>query len=394
MNDRQRFIATMHYQPRDRSPTCNFGFWPETIDAWHGQGLPDWVRMEPGDGISSASTDTFFGIDPWGDYGGKDCPRINCGLCPAFEERVLEDRGDQEVVQQSDGVRVLRGKYAGSIPMHLGHLLVDRASWREHYLPRLTNYDHPARYPNWTEARAIWNDPDCPFPRVVSGGSLYGWLRNWMGVDNLSYLVYDDPALFEEMVTTMADLSVETHRRALAQGARWDVCGIWEDMCYNGGPLLSPAHFRRYLVPQYRRMTEQLRRGGCDVIWVDSDGKIDELIALWLEGGVNGMLPLEVGTWRADPVAIRQRYGKDLLLMGGFDKRILARSRREIEAEIRRLTPLVEEGGYIGFCDHLVPPDVPLENFIFYLQTVRAIWGKGVNLKPMGEPSGTAKGMR
>ena len=215
-----------------------------------------------------------------------------------------------------------------------------------------------------------------------------------MGVDNLSYLVYDDPALFEEMVTTMADLSVETHRRALAQGARWDVCGIWEDMCYNGGPLLSPAHFRRYLVPQYRRMTEQLRRGGCDVIWVDSDGKIDELIALWLEGGVNGMLPLEVGTWRADPVAIRQRYGKDLLLMGGFDKRILARSRREIEAEIRRLTPLVEEGGYIGFCDHLVPPDVPLENFIFYLQTVRAIWGKGVNPKPMGEPSGTAKGMR
>jgi hypothetical protein len=46
---------------------------------------------------------------------------------------------------------------------------------------------------------------------------------------------------------------------------------------------------------------------------------------------------------------------------------------------------LVEQGGYIGFCDHLVPPDVPLENYMFYLETVRKAWGKNVNLKPMGQ---------
>ena len=43
MTDRERFLATMHYQPRDRCPICDFGFWPETIDEWHNQGLPDWV---------------------------------------------------------------------------------------------------------------------------------------------------------------------------------------------------------------------------------------------------------------------------------------------------------------------------------------------------------------
>ncbi len=383
MNDRQRFIATMHYQPRDRAPICDFGFWPETIDVWHAQGLP----AEVGGGHDTTSTDKFFGMDQYYHYHGG--PDVNCGLYPGFETRVLEDRGTQEVVQQGDGVRVLRDKYSGSIPMHLGHLLVDRASWREHYLPRLTNYDDPGRYPEWENARAVWNDANCPAPRVVSGGSLYGWLRNWMGVDNLSYLVYDDPALFEEMVTTIGDLIVETHRRALAQGARWDACGMWEDMCYNGGPLLGPAHFRRYLVPQYRRITEQLRRGGCDVIWVDCDGKIDELIPLWLEAGVNCMFPIEVGVWRADAVAYRRQYGKDLLLMGGFDKHILARSKREIEAEVQRLTPLVEEGGFIGFCDHRVPPDVPLENYLFYLETVRRRWGRGINLKPMGRLAGS-----
>jgi uroporphyrinogen decarboxylase len=70
-------------------------------------------------------------------------------------------------------------------------------------------------------------------------------------------------------------------------------------------------------------------------------------------------------------------------MMGGFDKRILARSRDAIEAEVSRLAPLIEEGGYIGFCDHRVPPDVSLRNYLYYLETVRQIWGKSVNLKPM-----------
>jgi uroporphyrinogen decarboxylase len=120
------------------------------------------------------------------------------------------------------------------------------------------------------------------------------------------------------------------------------------------------------------------------VTWVDSDGDISLLIPLWLEAGVNCMFPIEVGTWGADPVALRNEYGKDLLMMGGFDKKILAKSKEAIEAEVRRLTPLVEEGGFIGFCDHRVPPDVPLENYWHYLELVRKEWGLDTNLKPMG----------
>ena len=70
-------------------------------------------------------------------------------------------------------------------------------------------------------------------------------------------------------------------------------------------------------------------------------------------------------------------------MMGGFDKHILARSPSEIEAEVQRLAPLVEEGGFIGFCDHRVPPDVPLANYLTYLECVRRVWGHEVHLKPM-----------
>ncbi len=375
MNDRERFNATMHYQPRDRSPICDFGFWEETLVLWYDQGLPR--------NVMHTNSDAFFGMDFGLDWIGAG---VNIDLEPPFEEIVLEDRGDYEIVQQEDGVRVLRQKFMRSIPQPQAHLLVDRKSWRKHFAPRL-DPTTPTRYPADWEARVKnWRDPNRPNVVALPGGSLYGWIRDWMGMENVSLLVYDDPAFFEEMVTTIADCIIGVMTRILETGGHFDGVSMWEDMCYNAGPLLSPKHFKHYLVPHYRRISDLARSHGVDVLWLDCDGKIDKLMPLWLDAGINCMFPVEVGTWGADPVQYRKQYGKDLLMMGGFSKHILAESKEAIEAEVRRLTPLVEEGGYIGFCDHRVPPNVPLENYLFYLEKVRSLWGKDINLRPMGWP--------
>jgi uroporphyrinogen decarboxylase len=370
MNDRQRFQATMHYAARDRAPICDFSFWPETLELWHEQGLPDWVDID--------NADQFFGMDSFGRSTG-----VVVDLAPPFAEIVLEERDDHEVLQQADGVRVLRKKFLSSIPQPQGHLLTDRASWQKHYKPRL-DPTYPGRFPpGWELRLAAWSDPARDYPLALPGGSLYGKLRNWLGVEHLSYVLYDDPAWFEEMVTTVADCIIGTLSQLLATGIQFDACGMWEDMCYRSGPLLSPRHFKQFLQPHYRRITDLLHRYGVDVVWVDCDGKIDALLPLWLEAGVNCMFPVEIGVWGADPRQFRREYGPDLLMMGGFDKHILQQSEAAIRAEIERLTPLVEAGGYIAFCDHRVPPDVPLRNYMFYLETVREVWGLGVNLKPM-----------
>ncbi len=390
MDDRQRFLATMRYGPRDRAPVCDFSFWDETLEAWYEQGLPR--------SVTRANSDDYLGMDPLfrcvlgteavalttpADPSRSLFDGVFVGLVPEFESTVLEDRGDAEVIQQPDGVRVLKRKSMSSIPLPQGHLLVDRESWKTHYLPRLDPSD-PRRYPaNWDDCAAFWRDNDRELPIFLPGGSFYGGIRNWMGLQAVSLVVYDDPAWFEEMVTTVADCVIGVLTRVLETGARIDGCSLWEDMCYNAGPLLGPVQFKRYLVPHYRRLTDLLHRHGVDVIWVDCDGKIDDLLPLWLDAGVNCMIPIEVGTWGADPIRFRREYGKDLLMMGGFNKRILARDKSDIESEVRRLAPLVEEGGYIPFCDHRVPPDVPLENHLHYLKCVREIWGHNTNLRPM-----------
>lgn len=179
---------------------------------------------------------------------------------------------------------------------------------------------------------------------------------------------------------------VERLEQARQVGLTFDAAHMWEDMCYRDGPLLSPRMVREYMTPHYRRITRLLVQYGINVVILDSDGKIDDLIEIWLDAGVNCLFPIEVGTWNADPIELRRRFGKRLLMMGGFDKRILAAGWQAIDAEIDRLAPLAEEGGYIPFCDHRVPPDVPLRNYVYYVERAKRVFGRGVNVRPTWRP--------
>ncbi len=365
MNARERFAAAMHYQPRDRSPIMDFGFWDETLVIWQEQGYP-----------AGSDPDSFFGMDPqWFECGGI------VGLWPAFPDMVLKDQGETEIAQQSDGVIVQRGKFLGTIPRHIDHTLKDRDSWNKYFKPRL-RADDPLRFPSesaWTMLIEEWTRPTREYPLFIRAGSLYGVARNWFGLERISEVIYDDRVLFEEIVETLADVVVASLERTLAAGVRPEAASMWEDMCYNAGPLISPKLFKQVLVPHYRRITELLQKYGVDIIFLDCDGKIDALAPLWLDAGVNTMFPIEVGTWHADPVEFRKKYGKDMRLIGGVDKHMLAGPLDGITREVERLAPLVEEGGYIPTPDHRVPPDVPLSHYIFYLNEAKRVWGRGLD---------------
>ena len=120
-----------------------FNFWNETLPIWHKQGLPRWVNRN--------NEDSYFGIDYSLD--NFHTTWVRDGLCPTFRKKIIEDRGDTRVIQQRDGVRVLRQKEFASIPHPESYLLTDRDSWEKHYKPRL-NPDNSHRYPKDWEVRS------------------------------------------------------------------------------------------------------------------------------------------------------------------------------------------------------------------------------------------------
>jgi uroporphyrinogen decarboxylase len=72
-----------------------------------------------------------------------------------------------------------------------------------------------------------------------------------------------------------------------------------------------------------------------------------------------------------DPVHLRNRFGRELRLLGGIDKRAMIAGPDAIDTELARVVPLLKEGGYIPWCDHHVPPDVSLENYLYYVKRMK-----------------------
>jgi hypothetical protein len=174
------------------------------------------------------------------------------------------------------------------------------------------------------------------------------------------------------MCEHIADFVVEVITPILEK-VSFDFAYIWEDMAGKSGPLCSPATYREFCLPPLKRVTDLLHKHGIDIIIVDSDGNNDVLIPLWLEAGVTGLRPFEIAAG-CDPVAIRRKYGRNLVIQGGIDKRALAKDKETIEREVLSKVPwLCLQGGYFPQVDHLVPPDVSLENYRHYSALLRAV---------------------
>lgn len=352
MTTRERFRRVMHFEKPDRLPNFDFGYWAETLDTWKEQGLPAEVT-------NGVEAEKFFGLEGTEQIGYAP---IAWGIVPPFEYKVLEERGTKRIVQDHDGVICEVSTAGASIPRYLKYPIETREDWEVFKHERL-DFENTARVFNVREAVDAAHAAGMPVR--FNPGSLYGHLRNWIGVENFSILLMEEEDLAEEMMDHLTEMTLYLIEKGV-RGVDIDVAWWWEDMCYNHGPLLSPHLFHKLMVPRYKRVTAALRDVGIDVNVLDSDGCIYELAAGWLEAGINCLFPIEA--LHTDPLELRRRFPEDLRLMGGVNKMELAKGRDAIDRELERLRPLVDAGGYIPTVDHRVPPDVSMADYQYYLE--------------------------
>lgn len=357
MNTRQRFNKVLHWEKPDRVPYMDFGYWAETIALWHSQGLPEHIKND-------YDLEVHLGLE--GEARILALPICN-GLYPGFEYKVIEDKGNSIIYQDWEGNTCENLKAPLSIPRYIRYGLQTREDW-ERYKREQLDYTRPERI---GDVKRVADDAHkAGMPVRYFAGSLYGWLRNWMGVENLSIAVLAERDWVEEMMDHIMKMTIYFIEKTF-DNLEVDVAWWWEDMCYNRGPLLSPKIFNEIMVPRYREITQTLRRYGVDVNILDCDGRIYELVPGWLEGGINCMFPIEAV--HTDPLILRETYGRDVLLVGGVNKVALIKGKETIDREIERLHPLVKKGGFIPTVDHRVPPDVTFENYLYYLEKKKEI---------------------
>jgi len=357
MTDLERFQACMEYQPVDHTPFWDWGGWPETTERWKREGFDP---AKP----AHVATDSRTGAGHW------FFPN------PPFEHKVLAEDESHRVYVNHEGIvmRERKDYPQSSMPQFLRFPVETREEfrqfWRERMRPDLT-----ARVgANWPDLLRQMRARPVPFILISDRwGGFFGPIRNLVGVERLCTLFYDDPAFVEEMMEANAEFILAMMSQIL-DVVTIDAFGMWEDMAYNHAPLISPAMVRRYMVPRYRQVADFVRSKGVKYVGLDSDGQIDSLIPAWMDAGLNFLYPFEVQSGM-DVVAVRRKYGRELRIWGGIDKRAVARGPAAIDAELRRVQPLIGEGGYIPHTDHSAPPDISYPNYCYYLSQLKQACG-------------------
>lgn len=336
-----------------------FGYY--CLDAWHEQGL-----------ARDADLDALFGFDKPASHGVGDLGWCEAAFCPAFEDKLLENRGEYDVVQDFAGRKVLvfAGRRDGFMPTYIDHPVKDRATWEELCLWRL-NPDTPERMNGFEDKMAQAKEAAARGLMVIQHiGGCCMYLRSLFGPEEIMFAFYDKPDLIHSCMQTwftLADAVTAKHQQHIT----FDMVFFAEDICYNHGLLWSPAVIKEFMFPYYKQLLANIRSRQIDanrkmIIQIDTDGNANPAIPLFKEHlGMDMMSPFEVASG-CDVVEIGRQY-PDLIMTGGIDKRVLAEGKDAIDRMVDRIIPTMRErGGYYPTCDHGVPEEVSLDNYMHY----------------------------
>ncbi len=339
-----------------------FGFF--TLDKWKQQGFID----------DNTKLDELFGFDPPGNYNIAQLGWCLAPFEPAFENKVIEDRGDYEVVQDEAGRLILffKGRRSGFMPEYVSHPVKDWKTWMEDVKWRL-NPDSSIRVKQFEqilpEILDAKNKGMIITERVIGG---YMYLRCLIGPSELPLFFYDHPDTVHDCMKAwfeLADKIIAMHQKYI----EIDELFFGEDICYNHGPLISPKMIKEFIFPYYQQLITNIKKRQSPekhlYFHIDTDGYAIPVIPLYKELGMNIMSPFEVASG-CDVV----RDGKtfpDIAMFGGIDKRVLAKTKDDIDRHLDYILPeMYKRGGYIPTCDHGVPEEVSFENYMHYRRRV------------------------
>ena len=306
----------------DRTPVIEWAsWWDLTYKNWFQQGLPQ---------MSPEKLNVYWGHDPlkqfWLPVIEEGCPQPD-----HFGGPIIEDEEDYKRVHK--------------------YLFTDRL---------LEQIDKNVG--DYARAHA---DEDIAYWFSLDG--FFWFPRRLFGIEGHLLAFYDYPELMLEINRDLC----EFHKKCLKvlfSHIKPLFMTFGEDMSYNLGPMLSKECYDEFMLPFYKELVPLIKAGGTKVL-IDTDGQVEPLIPWFLEGGIEGILPLERMAG-VDVNRIREKY-PELIMIGGYDKTVMHKGEAAIRAEFERILPAIRSGRYIPSVDHQTPPAVSVEDYRLYLSLLR-----------------------
>ncbi len=201
------------------------------------------------------------------------------------------------------------------------------------------------------------------------GFSLFERAWSLRSMPELLMDMIEAPAFVDELFEAITAF----HLSAVEEVVQYDIDGILfgDDWGQQQGLLMGPRHWRRYIKPRVAELYSAAKRHG-KAVFIHCCGKVQELFPELIELGLDVFNPFQPEVM--NPYEIKRQYGDRLAFYGGMSiQRVLPfGTPQEVRDEARRLIDHVgRDGGFIIAPSHDMPGDIPIENIVAFIETVR-----------------------
>ena len=212
----------------------------------------------------------------------------------------------------------------------------------------------------------------------IGGVGLMG-AHGLAGLELFCYAMYDDPATVAAYLEATCQRHVE---RIHAIFSRLDpdlkktmapVCFVGDDVAYKSGCMFSPEFMAQQFYPYLKRICDAYHEHG---IWVmfHSDGDLNAMLDHLVAAGIDGLNPIERNA-NMDLADLKARCGDRVTFCGGVDIHVLMRygsTAAVIEGTQQAILDAGRDGGFLCGSSTELDDDLPAENVIAMLETIRA----------------------
>ncbi len=186
------------------------------------------------------------------------------------------------------------------------------------------------------------------------------------GLQTLIYDFFDQPELVHAMVDIAATYHAKLYGKLIGMGA--DIIFLGDDYTAKSGPMISPEHFREFMLPGFRKVVKAIKDAGGYVI-KHTDGDCWKLLPMMAETGVDMFGPLE------SPYMDLARVRDELNVgaMGAVNIDLLGRGTpEEIKAyTLKTIRDFSTGGRHILSSANSISTAVNPANFVAMVETVR-----------------------
>jgi uroporphyrinogen decarboxylase len=362
MGARQLFLDVMNYQLVDHLPVWD-------LEGVSEQSVRKWIAHE---GFPIGST---FGNMVQFDGTRATISLLDQPPIPSFIPGTIASDGHYVITRDVFGNIVKHEKSGMVTPehyMYLGGALRSKDDWQD--MKKRYIADDARRFPLW------WSDEYFQSLNAAGGvvsvemtfGPGRGTKNYYMfGFDRFMEIVVEEPALLEDIFDFWSEYMIRQINMFIGK-IKIDYFMFMEDgMAYKNSTLISPSLFNRLYRPYMQRVVDLLKKNGVRIIGYYTSGNIEPFIPSLLDMGINMLAPLECGAG-LDAVKLRNKYGRDLLMIGNIAKEAVMRGKTQIDAEIDyKVGRLIAKGGYVPALDDMITPDMTFENVLYFINKVK-----------------------